>query len=173
MQTGEKSGSFESAGEENAKESTNISATGAHREMTDRREFSLRTILNSLLRPRRRNPRRGDDIDSYHADFFDKELLWPAIGTVLLSGMDAVLTLTAIGNGHAQEANSFMAQLIVSGSASFAGWKLFGTVAGVVILISMANMRVLAGVRAKTILYVLFSAYALLVGYQLLKILSA
>lgn len=151
----------------------NISATGIAREMTDRRRFTFRTILHALIKPRRRGPRRGEDSESYHADFFGRELMYPAVGTVLLSAMDAVLTLIAIGNGQATEANAVMATLMENGSASFAGWKLFGTVVGVVLLISMANMRVLAGLRTKTILYVLFGGYALLVTYQLLSIFTA
>ena len=149
-----------------------ISATGPAREITDRRRFTIKTILFGLIQPRRRGPRRGEDIDSYHADFFGRELVFPAVGTVLLSAMDAMLTLIAIGNGQATEANAAMATLMESGSASFAGWKLFGTVVGVVLLISMANMRVLAGLRAKTILYIFFGGYALLVSFQLLTILT-
>lgn len=80
--------------------------------MTDRRQFGLRTIFSGLLRPCRQNPRRGEDSDSYHADFFDRELMFPAVGTVLLSAMDAMLTLIAIGNGQASEANSVLASLI-------------------------------------------------------------
>ena len=99
--------------------------------------------------------------------------MFPAVGTILLSAMDAMLTLIAIGNGLATEANAAMASLMENSTASFAGWKLFGTIAGVVLLISMANMRVLAGLRARTILYVLFGGYTLLIMYQLLSIYTA
>ena len=173
MQTGAESSSVGTIEEENTKETTDISATASAREMTDRRQFGFRTIFGGLLRPRRRYPRRGEDGDSYHADFFDRELMFPAVGTVLLSAMDAMLTLIAIGNGQATEANSVMASLIQTGSATFAAWKLIGTIVGVVLLISMANMRALAGLRAKSVLYVLFGGYALLVTYQLLNIFTA
>lgn len=99
--------------------------------------------------------------------------MFPAVGTVLLSAMDAMLTLIAIGDGLATEANTTMAALMENGSASFAGWKLFGTIVGVVLLISMANFRILAGLMAKTILYFLFGGYTLLITYQLLNIYSA
>lgn len=158
--------------EENTSDSAEISATGLPRERTDRRHFTLKTIVYGFINPRRRKPRRVEDKDSYHADFFDRALLYPAVGTVLLSAMDAMLTLISIGNGQAAEVNSLMASLIESGSASFAAWKLIGTIVGVVILMSMANMRVLAGLRAKSILYILFGGYVLLVSYQLLKILT-
>ncbi len=172
MQTGAESSSVGTIEEDNTKETTDISATGSAREMTDRRQFGFRTIFSGLLRPRRRYPRRGEDGDSYHADFFDRELMFPAVGTVLLSAMDAMLTLIAIGIGQATEANSVMASLIQTGSATFAAWKLIGTIVGVVLLISMANMRVLAGLRARSILYIFFGGYVLLVSYQLLKILT-
>ena len=73
----------------------------------------------------------------------------------------------------ATEANAAMATLMENGNASFAGWKLFGTIVGVVLLISMANMRVLAGLKARTILYFLFGGYTLLITYQLLNIYTA
>jgi len=160
-------------GERNLGVAVDISATGAAREITDRRRFTFKTILYGLIKPRRRGPRRGEDSDSYHADFFDHSLIFPAVGTVLLSAIDAMLTLIAIGNGLATEANAAMATLMENGNASFAGWKLFGTIVGVVLLISMANMRVLAGLRAKTILYFLFVGYTLLITYQLLNIYTA
>ncbi len=172
MEKGAESGSVGLTKKENTTEDAGFSATEAAREMTDRRQFGLRTIFSGLLRPRRQDPRRGEDSDSYHADFFDRELMFPAVGTVLLSAMDAMLTLIAIGNGQASEANSVMASLIQTGSATFAAWKLIGTIIGVVLLISMANMRVLAGLRAKTVLYILFGGYALLVLYQLLNFLT-
>ncbi len=160
-------------GEQNQEVAADISATDAAREMTDRRRFTFKTILYGLIKPRRLNPRRGEDNDSYHADFFDRELMLPAVGTVMLSAMDAMLTLIAIGNDQATEANAAMASLMENSTASFAGWKLFGTIAGVVLLISMANMRVLAGLKARTILYVLFGGYTLLITYQLLSIYTA
>ena len=173
METSAESGSVGLTKKENTTEDAGFSATEAAREMTDRRQFGLRAIFSGLLRPRRQNPRRGEDSDSYHADFFDRELMFPAVGTVLLSAIDAMLTLIAIGNGLATEANAAMATLMENGNASFAGWKLFGTIVGVVLLISMANMRVLAGLRAKTILYFLFVGYTLLITYQLLNIYTA
>ena len=160
-------------GEKNLGVAADVSATGAAREMNDRRRFTFKTILYGLIKPRRRGPRRDEDSDSYHADFFDRSLMFPAVGTVLLSAMDAMLTLIAIGNGLATEANAAMASLMENSTASFAGWKLFGTIVGVVLLISMANMRVLAGLRARTILYVLFGGYTLLITYQLLSIYTA
>ncbi len=160
-------------GERNLGVAVDISATGAAREITDRRRFTFKTILYGLIKPRRRGPRRGEDSDSYHADFFARSLMFPAVGTVLLSAIDAMLTLIAIGNGLATEANAAMATLMENGSASFAGWKLFGTIVGVVLLISMANMRVLAGLKARTILYFLFGGYTLLITYQLLNIYTA
>jgi len=173
MQSDAETGPTTLTGERNLGVAVDISATGAAREMTDRRRFTFKTILYGLIKPRRRGPRRGEDSDSYHADFFDRSLIFPAVGTVLLSAIDAMLTLIAIGNGLATEANAAMATLMENGNASFAGWKLFGTIVGVVLLISMANMRVLAGLRAKTILYFLFVGYALLITYQLLNIYTA
>ena len=90
MQTGAESSSVGTIEEENTKETTEISATASAREMTDRREFGFRTIFSGLLRPRRRYPRRGEDGHSYHADYFDRELMFPAVGTVLLSGQCSV-----------------------------------------------------------------------------------
>ncbi len=173
MQTTAETTPTTQTGEENLGVAVDISATGAAREMTDRRTFTFKTILYGLIRPRRKSPRRGEDTESYHVDFFARELMFPAVGTIMLSAMDALLTLIAIGNGQATEANAAMATLMENGSASFAGWKLFGTIVGVVMLISMANMRVLAGLKAKTILYVLFGGYALLITYQLLNIYTA
>lgn len=172
MQKGAEYGSGALTKEENNSDGAKISATGMPRNRIDRRHFTLKTILYGFINPRRRNPRRVEDKGSYHADFFDRALLYPAVGTVLLSAMDALLTLISIGNGQATEVNSLMASLIETGSASFAAWKLVGTIVGVVILMSMANMRVLAGLRAKSVLYILFGGYALLVSYQLLELLT-
>jgi len=173
MQNAAQNGKTKLAEKAEKAETKEISAPNAYRELNDRRKFTIRTLIYGVLRPRRKSPRRGDDTDSYHVDFFNRELMLPAIGTVLLSSMDALLTLIAIDNRLAREANAAMASLMETSSASFAGWKLFGTIVGVVLLVSMANMRVLAGLRAIAVLYVMFGGYVLLVIYQLLHILTS
>ena len=173
MQKTAETDSNELTGEKGPGVAVDGSAVGLARNMTDRRRFTFKTFIYGLFMPRRRGPRRGEDIDSFHIDFFGRELMFPAVGTVLLSAMDGMLTLIAIGNGQATEANSAMASLMETGTATFAGWKLFGTIVGVVLLIAMANMRVLAGLRAKSILYIFFYGYALLITYELLNIFTA
>jgi hypothetical protein len=87
------------------------------------------------------------------------------IGILLLCAIDAILTLTLISHG-AVELNPFMAPLVKGSGHSFSYWKIGLTAMGVLVLTLLARVR-FWGKAVGTILYLVFGAYAVLVGYEL------
>ena len=59
MQSNAETGPATLTGEKNLGVTVDVSATGAARELNDRRRFTFKTILYGLIKPCRRGPRRG------------------------------------------------------------------------------------------------------------------
>ncbi len=98
-------------------------------------------------------------------DWFHPQWLALAVGILLLSVTDAILTLTLISHG-ATEVNPLMAPLVTGSGHSFAYWKLGLTSIGVVILTLLARLR-FRGRALGTVLYVILAGYMVLVAYEL------
>jgi len=130
----------------------------------ERRKLTFGTILSSCLRPRRRGDRRRDD--EYHVDWHEPELLFLAVSTVLLSVLDALLTLTLLRHGG-HEVNPFLAYVLTYHPTLFAVVKMSLTSGGVLILVAMARAHVFRVIRAKTILQWCLLVYLLLIFYEL------
>ena len=106
----------------------------------ERREFSWRTVFFGFLRSRRRSPRRGDEDDVVFLDWHHPWLFFLAVGIMLLSTADALLTLTLLQHGMI-EANPFMAGMLGQGGAAFAVSKVVMTGTGILILVFLAKFR--------------------------------
>lgn len=130
----------------------------------ERRKLTLGTLLRSCLTPRRRGDRRRDD--AYHVDWHEPDLLFLAVATVLLSVIDALLTLTLLRHGG-KEVNPFLAYVLTHHPTLFAVVKMSLTGGGVLILVAMARAHVFRLVRAKTILQWCLLGYLGLIGYEL------
>ncbi|HHJ18187.1 MAG TPA: hypothetical protein ENJ80_16015 [Gammaproteobacteria bacterium] len=140
---------------------------GDRRVAVDRRRHSWRTVTYCGLhgRGRRRNARREQH--SYYLDWYKPGLVFTGLGILLLSCLDALLTLTLLSHG-AYEANYFMARLLESGDVVFIVTKVAITAVGILFLLMHSHFRLLSMTNGKRLLQVLLSVYGLLIAYELI-----
>ncbi len=141
------------------------------REGDDRRQFSWRTVFYGFLRSRRRAPRRDDEGEVIFLDWHHPWLFFLAVGTMLLSCLDAFLTLILIDLGMV-EANPVMAGMMGVSTASFAATKMLLTAFGILTLVFLAKARFMDRFRIGALLTVLFSGYACLICYEIVSLLK-
>lgn len=123
-------------------------------------------------RGRRKCARRYADKPQAILDWYHPSLLFFIVTTYVLSGIDAVLTLTLLEMGVATEANPFMHLLLAEDVRLFAGVKALVTGIGLVCLAAYSNQCLFARLRVDRLIYALFAVYSVLVVYeiQLLKL---
>jgi hypothetical protein len=133
----------------------------------DRRRHSWRTLTYCGLhgRGRRHQVRRHDS--SYYLDRYDHGLVYTGLLVLLLSCVDAMLTLTLLDKG-AYEANHLMAHLLSIGDKPFLVTKIVMTAAGVLFLLMHAHFRILRVTNGKRVLQLLAGIYGLLIAWELL-----
>ena len=136
----------------------------------DRRTLSWRTVLYGFVRSRRRVHRRELEADVRFLDWHHPWLFFLAVGTMLLSSLDAFMTLLLIDRGMV-EINPVMAAVMGHGTAWFAASKLFMTATGVLVLVFLAKAHFLNRFRAGLFLTIIFSFYACLVCYEFVYLL--
>jgi Domain of unknown function (DUF5658) len=120
------------------------------------------------FRGRRRTLRRGTDSHRAHAilDWYHPSLLFFIVATYVLSGIDAVLTLTLLEFRVAEEANPLMHFLLARDIHLFAGVKALITGSGLVWLTAYSNQCLFTRLRVDRLIYALFATYTLLVVYE-------
>jgi hypothetical protein len=135
------------------------------RQGMDRRVRSLRSLIYGNFQPRRRYPRRTGparlrDLDWHHPQ-------WLAVGMliVVLSCVDAGLTLVLLAHG-AYEVNPFMERLIGDSTLAFTLVKIGLTAGGVVLLTLLARMRAFGGIPVSLVLYLVLAGYGALIFYE-------
>lgn len=137
------------------------------RDRAERRSRRWWSVLYGNFNPRRRAPaRRLGDTRFHMLDWHSPHLLAVAIGIVLLSVVDAFMTL-ALLQGGADEVNPIMAALIYRSVAMFAALKMGITSAGVILMVFLARYRFMRLLRVEWALYGLLLVYLCLVGYEL------
>ena len=141
------------------------------RALPDRRLFTWRTIVFGFLRSRRRNRRRGDDDDPMFVDWHHPWLFFLATGIMLLSSMDAFMTLQLIARG-AVEVNPVMAAVMGDGTSTFAATKMAMTGVSLLILVSLSRLKLFNLFRTGLTLTVFFSFYCCLVCYEFVLLIS-
>lgn len=141
------------------------------RELPDRREFSWRTVLFGYLRSRRRRHRRSSEGDAVFTDWHHPWLFFLATGIMLLSALDAFLTLQLLDRG-AIEVNPVMATMLRHGHFAFAVSKMLLTALGILTLVFLSRLRLFNFMRVGLLLTLFFSFYACLACYQFLLILG-
>ena len=99
-------------------------------------------------------------------------MLFFVLATYVLSGIDAVLTLTLLDFGVAREANPFMNLLITADVRLFAGVKALITGVALVCLTAYSNQSLFTRLRVDRIIYALFVIYSLLVIYEIRTLVS-
>ena len=135
------------------------------RDRRDRRHHTFRSLVHGSFAPRRRGPRRDDDLSFTAVDWHHPQWLAVAILTLLLCSADALLTLTLLANG-AVEANPFMQPLVGGSPLAFTLVKMGLTSGGIVTLILLARVRILRMIPVSLLLYTVLFGYAVLVGYE-------
>jgi hypothetical protein len=114
---------------------------------------------------RRRDGRRVDDLHPAGVDWHDAHWLAAALVVLVLSIVDAFMTITLLRHG-AVEVNPLMAPLLTGGGPAFAYWKVGLTAFGVVVLTAFARLRLFRKIPVGLILYALGTGYIVLVAYE-------
>lgn len=133
----------------------------------DRRQFSWRTVLYGFLYSRRHSSRRDQDDDIF-IDWHHPWVFAMAVGTMLLSVLDAYLTLQLIELGM-YEANPVMASMMGHSTIAFTASKMFMTAVGILALAFLARATVLRRFKTSQFLTLMFSTYLCLVCYELVS----
>jgi hypothetical protein len=146
--------------------------TGSHvtperREHVDRRRRVWWSVVYGNFNPRRRAPpRRLDQFHYQSVDWHSPHLLAVAIGILLLSVVDAFMTLMLL-QGGADEVNPIMALFLYRSVAVFAGLKMALTSLGVVFMVFLARYRFMRRLPVGWVLYGVLIAYTSLIGYEI------
>lgn len=146
-------------------------AIADNRAIADRRGFGWRTVVYGFVFSRRKGPRRQAEPDHVFSDWHHPWLFFLAIGTMLLSSVDAFFTLQLIALG-AVEMNPVMAALMGHSIAAFAVVKMMLTALGILALVFLARARFMNRFRTGVFLTVLFTMYACLVCYEFVHLIS-
>lgn len=131
----------------------------------DRRAFSWQTVMFGFLRSRRRQHRRTADGDALFIDWHHPWLFFLATGTMLLSSLDAFLTLNLLNRG-AIEVNPVMAAMLGQSVSMFAAVKMLLTGFGILVLVFLSRSRLFDRMRTGLALTAFFSFYCCLVCYE-------
>lgn len=118
-------------------------------------------------RGRRKCIRRTTDKSHATLDWYHPSLLFFVVTTYVLSGIDAVLTLTLLELGVATEANPIMHLLLAENVRLFAGVKALTTGVGLVCLAAYSNRYLFTHLRVDRLIYALFAIYCVLVVYEI------
>jgi len=141
-------------------------AGGDRRESNDRRHRVWWSVVYGSFNPRRRRPSRRLAEARYHAlDWHDAHLLAVAVGILLLSLADALMTVRLLSGG-ADEVNPIMAAVVYQSAAVFAVVKMTLTGMGVVVMVMLARYRFMRLVRVDVVMYGVLVAYGALLAYE-------
>ena len=135
------------------------------RAVSERRSFGWRTVLFGFIRSRRHTHRRDAEADALFIDWHHPWLFFLAVGIMLLSCLDAFMTLQLIERGMV-EVNPVMAAVMGHGTATFAASKMLLTGTGILALVFLARARFLNRLRTGLLLTFFFGIYACLVCYE-------
>jgi hypothetical protein len=146
-------------------------AINIQRVATGRREVTWRTVFYGFTRSRRHNLRRDADADVILLDWQHPWLFFLAVSTMLMSCLDAFMTLQLLDRGMV-EANPVMAALLGYGTRAFAIVKVSMTGTGILILVFLAKLRFLNRFRTGLFLTVAFAIYACLICYEFVYLIA-
>lgn len=132
----------------------------------DRRAYTISTLKNCALAPRRMRGRRKGDRHYALLDRFDSGLVTMAVILMILSIMDSVFTLTLISRG-ASEVNPFMNMLLHYSIWAFTGFKMLLTGIPALVLVATGNLLLFSRWRARSILGMCVGLYLGLICYEL------
>lgn len=117
-----------------------------------------------IKKGRRINKRRSGAGVAY-VDSYAPHLILCTIAIILLSAMDALLTLNILAKGGT-ELNSFMAILIDDSTEKFVHYKLVLTSLALIFLVIHHDVQLIARLQVKHLLYSILFGYITLIGYE-------
>jgi len=136
------------------------------RRRQNRRRFSLRSLFGALFTLRRRRSRRKDDQLNTYIDWYEPWPLFASMVIILLSSLDAFLTLILLNHG-AVELNILMDWLIKMDIRTFAAVKLAITGLALVILVLHFNFQIYKVLPVRYLMYALMPLYAFLIAHEI------
>ena len=148
-----------------------LSRAMADKRSIDRRSFSWRTVFFGFARSRRFNLRREEDDEVLFVDWHHPWLFFLAVGTMIMSCVDAFMTLQLLQHGMI-EANPVMAAVLDQSTMAFVVSKVTITGISILILVFLAKTRFMNRVRVGLFLTVIFSFYACLICYEFVSLLG-
>lgn len=131
----------------------------------DRRRMGIRTFLYGGFNPRRRNGGRRRDDCALFVDWHEPHLLFLAVSILLLSVVDAFMTVTLLSVG-AREVNPVMDFVLQQRPELFALAKMALTGGGVLVLVACARATVFRIIRVSAVMHWCLLLYAGLVAYE-------
>jgi len=142
-----------------------IEAMTEQRALMDRRSLSWRTVFFGFFRSRRHNHRRADELDVRFIDWHHPWLFFLSVGVMLMSCLDAFMTLLLLERGMV-EANPIMKAVMGQSTTTFAVSKMLMTGTGILTLVFLAKARFMDRFRIGLLLTIFFSLYACLICYE-------
>lgn len=109
----------------------------------------------------------GTRVAGHYVDRYEATLWLPILATLLLSSMDALLTLELLKRG-AIEANKMMDFLIQKDVVLFVTAKFALTSLGLIFLVTHYTFHLWGGLRVLHLLYGVLALYLLLIVYEVL-----
>jgi Domain of unknown function (DUF5658) len=142
------------------------SSASDRRNSDDRRKRTLYSLIYGSFNPRRRSARREGMPSLRDLDWHQPQWLAVAMLIVLLSSVDAGLTLALVSRG-AYEVNPFMAPIVNGSALVFTVVKVGLTAGGVILLTLLVRVRAFGKIPVSFLLYALLAGYGTLVVYEL------
>ena len=140
---------------------------GCRREQTDRRQCSpLLADWRWSYRGRRRQLRREQDSTGVYRDHFAPGFVLTSLALLLLSGLDACLTLQLLQRGAA-EANPVMRALLQWDVLVFINVKILVTAMGLLILILHSHLVLFRRLKVERVVSGLVCLYLAVVAYEI------
>ncbi|MBL8498593.1 hypothetical protein ABF87_13605 [Nitrosomonas sp. JL21] len=119
-----------------------------------------------IKRGRRRNQRREMGGKPVYVDSYSGRLVLCTSLILLLSALDAFLTLNILANGG-EELNWLMAILLEDSVEKFVGFKLALTAMALILLIIHHDVQIMKWFRVRYFKYMILSGYSILIGYEI------
>lgn len=135
------------------------------RDGDDRRTHSVRSFAYGGVRPRRRVGRRDGDEHRIFLDWHEPRVLYLALAILLMSCLDALLTLNILTAGG-RELNGLMDWLIRSDVFWFVGVKIGLTGLAISLLAVAVNRHLLGVLPVIHVLQLICVGYGLLMAWE-------
>ena len=137
------------------------------RVQADRRRVPHLAEWRWLFGGRRGTVRRANEHRVSRLDVYPAPLLGASLIILLLSTLDASLTLGLLEHGAATELNPLMAALLSTDVQLFGNLKTALTGSCLILLVIYSEARLLGKIRTAHSLYAIAGGYLLLIGYEL------